>query len=101
METDAFMVMVLGLIHYNQLSVGIWILIPSSARYVYELYSQWISSNDIPPKRVRSTIAVMFYLALLTPFVLDKWLFIPLLQLASVGILGSFLASMIYGISKR
>lgn len=74
MEVDSFMVLLLCWIHYSVNGVGWWILIPGSLRYSFEFINLGIKNHGLfeVPKRVRSTVAVIFFLSLLIPFIFDQ-----------------------------
>lgn len=96
METDAFLVFALSWIHYDQNTVGWWILVPGGLKYAYTILFSW-SSNKIEflPKMVRATIAVIFFISLCLAFILPESFTFYLLLFSSVLICLSF-ASSIY-----
>jgi len=100
METDAFMVFLLSWIHYDSGSLSWWILIPGGLRYYYELGFFWLKDQEpeFPSKRIRAFIAVIFFVALLTPFILPDNLYFFIAGTASVLIVLSFTASIINGL---
>jgi len=97
METDAFMVILISWIHYESGSLPWWILIPGGLRYYYELGFFWLKdqAQDFPPKRIRATIAVIFFSTLLAPFIFPSNLSIIMIWIASTLIIISFTASII------
>lgn len=97
METDAFMVLLLSMIHFDKGVIGWWILIPGSLRYIYELIVYWLKGGDtdFPPKKVRATIAVIFFIALLSPFILPNATAVLILAISSILIILSFGSSIL------
>tara|TARA_Y100000310_G_scaffold344366_1_gene456790 strand:- start:509 stop:1237 length:729 start_codon:yes stop_codon:yes gene_type:complete len=98
MEIDAFMVLILSWIHFNQGNTHWSILIPGFFKYIYEIvvYLAPGEEKEILPKRVRSTIAVIFFLTLLIPFITDQYFGHIMLYISGVLILISFCLSF-YG----
>ncbi|MEQ9297208.1 MAG: CDP-alcohol phosphatidyltransferase family protein [Cyclobacteriaceae bacterium] len=103
METDAFMVLSLSWIHFQSDLVGWWILIPGGMRYYVELLlSRFLSNYREPlPKKLRSTIAVLFFGCLIGAFVLPEYWAILALKISSVLILTSFGMSILLRIIFR
>ena len=99
METDAFMVLLISWIHYDSGSLYWWILIPGGLRYYYELVFFWLRDQrvDVPSKRIRASVAVIFFIALLAPFVLSSKLSLIMVCIASILIIVSFITSIISG----
>lgn len=97
METDAFMVLLLSWIHFSSNEMQWWILIPGGLRYYYEIAFYFFPNRDVrkPPKKVRATIAVMFFIALIIPFAFQNVYSNLFLISASILICISFLASII------
>ncbi len=97
MEVDALLVFLLSYLHFYEGSLGYWILIPGSMRYVFEILIRIlrISAGNYPPKFVRASIAVFFFLSLLTPFVLNEIYFKTICIFSSLLIAVSFLLSII------
>ena len=97
MEVDSFMVLLLCWIHFDINDIGWWILIPGSLRYSFEFLNSWIKKHEITqlPKKVRSSIAVLFFLSLLGPFVLSNSFAHYLLILATCFIFISFFAPIL------
>ena len=89
-ETDAQFVLILSWILYDTQVVGWWILIPGGLRYIYHLLFFYLPPNDSPPKKVRATIAVVFFLSLTLAFLLPGHLSRPLLIGSSILIFASF-----------
>lgn len=100
METDAFLVLLISWIHYDSGKVVWWILIPGGLRYYYGLTFFWLKPTvkEFPDKKMRASIAVIFFLALLMPFILNAEVSLVLLAGASVLIVLSFLASIVHGL---
>lgn len=103
METDAFMVLLISWIHYDSGSLYWWILIPGGLRYYYELVFFWLKDQrtDVPSKRIRASVAVIFFVALLAPFILSAQLSLIMVCIASTLIVLSFIASIISGLLFR
>ena len=100
LETDAFMVLIMAWIHFDMGNLAWWILIPGGLRYYYELVFFWSKNTpDQPSKRVRATIAVAFFLAMLTPFVFPFELSNAIVAVASLFIIISFGVSAFYRIN--
>ncbi|MEM9325027.1 MAG: CDP-alcohol phosphatidyltransferase family protein [Bacteroidota bacterium] len=97
METDALLVLGLSWLHVEQEMAGQWLLLPGSMRYIYELLFQWLPQDpgSFPPKVVRATIAVIFFFALITPFVLPDRIAYQILNVAGTLIMLSFLSAII------
>ena len=81
----------------------VWILIPGGLRYYYGVFVFWLTDMKIikPRKRFRSTVAVIFFISLLLPFVLEKSIYIPLVLISSLMIVLSFTISIYYLIGRR
>lgn len=103
METDAFMVLSLSWIHFQSDLVGWWILIPGGMRYYVELLLyRFLSIYQEPlPKKLRSTIAVLFFGCLVGAFVLPEYWAILALKISSVLILTSFGMSILLRVIFR
>ena len=100
METDAFLVLLISWIHYDTGKFSWWILIPGGFRYYYGLTFFWLKHNkqEFPPKKVRATIAVIFFLALLVPFILSIEIGSIIILIASLLLILSFTASIVGGL---
>ena len=98
MEIDAFMVLVLSWMHFNQENTHWSILIPGSLKYIHEIVVYFVPAKEkeIIPKRVRSTIAVIFFLTLLIPFITKQYFALIILYISGVLIIISFCLSF-YG----
>lgn len=96
-ETDAQFVLILSWILYSYQVVDWWILIPGGLRFIFHLLFFWLPPNDAPPKKVRATIAVIFFLSLTLAFILPDYLSLPLLIGSSALICISFGLSLVKG----
>lgn len=101
METDAFLVLIISWIHYDTGKLSWWILIPGGLRYFYGITFFWLKQGGVefPPKKIRATIAVGFFLALLVPFICFDDISSIILAVASFLILCSFTASIVHGLN--
>jgi len=92
METDAFFVALMSLILYKMEYADYWILVPGFLRYFYVLFLLLIGFHRRKEKRIKFTqvIAVLFFISLLSPFLLPYSVYFPLLVVASVLIIISF-----------
>ena len=97
METDSFLVLLLSWIHYSNHDVNWWILIPGGLKYFYEFSFFWLKEENqkLPSKKIRSTIAVIFFLSLLLPFLLTNLITLCILIISSFLITCSFSISLI------
>jgi phosphatidylglycerophosphate synthase len=97
MEIDALFVFLISCIHYMEQKLAIWIIIPGSMRYVYGLLFFWMQEplKTKPGKRIRSTIAALFFISLLFPFILSKEIYTPLVFFSSSLIIISFGISIV------
>ena len=97
MEIDALFVFLLSCIHYMDQKLSFWILIPGSMRYVYGVLFFWMKEplKSKPGKKIRSTIAVLFFVSLLFPFFLNKEIYTPLMMFSSALIMISFGISIV------
>lgn len=99
MEIDALMVFLMASIHIINSRIPFWILLPAGFRYVYA----WLlflcplnTEKEFLPKIVRATIAVIFFLALLVPFVLNAQITDTIVAVAGILILISFGSSYVF-----
>jgi phosphatidylglycerophosphate synthase len=92
METDAFFVALMSLILYKRDYADYWILIPGFLRYFYVLFLLLIGFHRRKEKRMKFTqvIAVVFFISLLSPFLLPYSVYFPCLVGASILIIISF-----------
>jgi phosphatidylglycerophosphate synthase len=97
MEIDALFVFLISCLHYMDQKLAFWIIIPGSMRYVYGLLFFWMQEpiKTKPGKRIRSTIAALFFISLLFPFILDKEIYTPLVMFSSALIIISFGISIV------
>ncbi len=98
MEIDAFMVLVISWIHVDQNRLNWFILIPGSLKYIYEILFIWLpkKEGELMPKFYRASIAVLFFIGLLFPFITD---FSPLILITYISgglIIVSFAISTCY-----
>lgn len=97
METDAFYVAIMTGILYLQGSFGFWLVVIGFLRYGYGLLLTLFNlyEREIPRTRIRAVIAGIFFLALLSPFVLPENLYTPIITAASILIGLSFFFSLL------
>lgn len=95
MEIDAFLVFTLSWIHVDLQNLTWYILIPGGLKYVYEISLFWLPKKrkEILPKKVRSAIAVSFFLSLLIPFVTEESSFLFITYISGTLIICSFVIS--------
>jgi phosphatidylglycerophosphate synthase len=98
MEIDAVFVFFLSYMHFQYQKLPIWILFPGSLRYVYGIVFFWLKQPEKikPGKRFRSTVAVLFFISLLLPFIVKENLYIPFVMTSSVMVIVSFGISAYY-----
>jgi len=103
MEIDAVFVFLLSYMHFSHEKLHAWILIPGGLRYLYGILLAWIKEPPIvkPGKRFRSTVAVMFFISLLLPFVTNKLIYIPIVLITSSMIILSFSISAIHLLASQ
>ncbi|MFY0601379.1 MAG: CDP-alcohol phosphatidyltransferase family protein [Cyclobacteriaceae bacterium] len=96
MEIDAFMVLAISWIHVEEQNLHWWILVPGSLRYLYEIISFWVKKDgkELMSKKYRATIAVIFFLALLIPFLTQSPSLIIVTYISGALIIFSFLVSL-------
>ena len=94
METDAYFVFAISWLHVDKHQLSAWLLLPGSLRYIYALLVVR-PGKEILPKRVRASIAVFFFFALLIPFFTEDMTFIWLTYLAGISIVISFAISLL------
>ncbi len=94
METDAYFVFTISWLHVVEHQLSVWLLLPGSLRYIYALLVIR-PGKEILPKRVRASIAVFFFFALLIPFFTEDMAFIWLTYLAGASIVISFVISLL------
>ena len=100
METDAFYVSVFTVILFDKAFVGYWILIPGFMRYFYGSIILLIGrkSKDKIRTKFGPLIAGIFFVSILSPFVLSSAFYLPVLIISSVLLLLSFAYSFILNI---
>ncbi|MEQ8239104.1 MAG: CDP-alcohol phosphatidyltransferase family protein [Cyclobacteriaceae bacterium] len=101
METDALMVLVLAYIHISNAQIPAWILLPASFRYIYAwiiLFTTNDQKKELVPKIVRATIAVIFFSALLLPFISDSLFMEVIVHISGVLIMLSFASSFYFAL---
>ena len=101
METDAFMVLLMSYLLYSRQLVGMWIILPGALRYIYQLLFSWLPTSELPSKKIRSTIAVIFFISLSMGFIMPRYLTLPLLFTSSILIVFSFSISIIGGLRQK
>ena len=96
METDAFLVFILSFLLYTKGIADWWVLIPGGMRYFYRITISMFFDGEkhLLKKKGRSTIAVVFFISLLSGFVFPKGISFYLLTLATVLILFSFFSPL-------
>ena len=97
METDAFLVFILSTILFKKGISEWWILIPGGMRYYYRISISLFFNKEkhLLGKKARSTIAVIFFLSLLTAFILPQSISLYLLVVATCLILFSFFSPLV------
>jgi phosphatidylglycerophosphate synthase len=97
MEIDALFVFLLSCMHFMDQKLPVWIIIPGSMRYVYGVLFFWMKEppKSKPGKKIRSTIAVLFFVSLLFPFFLNEEIYTPLMMFSSALIMISFGISIV------
>lgn len=100
-EVDSFMVLMITFLHVSNHSLNWVILVPGSLKYLYELALSWQKKKqeELLPKRVRSTIAVFFFVSLMIPFLLPKSFYL-ITYIAGAFIVLSFLISFYSQLKK-
>ena len=97
-ETDAFFVLLFSSIVYDLKMADYWILWPGLLRYIFVLccYLFWNKTIPEPVSYLRKTIAVIIMGALVSPFLLDKQYYLPVLIIATVLVTYSFGKSFVF-----
>ncbi|MDN5202639.1 CDP-alcohol phosphatidyltransferase family protein [Fulvivirgaceae bacterium BMA10] len=97
-ETDAFFVMLLSLIVYENGYAGIWILWAGLLRYIFVLvcYILWRGTKPEPVSYLRKTIAVIIMGALICPFLLPEAYYLPILIIGTILVTASFGRSFVF-----
>jgi cardiolipin synthase len=102
MEIDALFVFLVSYMQYTHGKLPVWILIPGGMRYIYGILFSRIKQPSVlkPGKRFRSTVAVLFFISLLLPFVLRSQVYLPIAAMTSAMIVLSFSISGFYLLKK-
>lgn len=103
MEIDALLVFILTSIHIENDRVHSWIIIPASLRFMFAWILLLFRRNQPPetlPKIVRATIAVIFFIALLIPFIYNSKTSNLIIDIAGGLIVISFGMSLVGRIKK-
>ncbi|MGK0388522.1 MAG: phosphatidylglycerophosphate synthase [Maribacter sp.] len=97
MESDALFVCLVSFILYFGELMPIWILIVGSLRYmnVFVFFLFNLKPRKEPKRKYASYIAGFLFMALLSPFILSKNIYFPILSLASILVTFSFIISFI------
>ena len=97
MEADAFYVLILTCILYLKDFFGLWIVVLGFLPYLYGFFIYLMGVADKEPKKAkfRTRIAGLFFIAILMPFVFDFGFYYPVVIVAGILLLTSFLASFI------
>ena len=92
METDALFVFLLSYMHFSDGRLPFWILIPGGLRYFYGIVMVWaiIPKKSLPGKKIRSAIALFFFIVLLLPFIFEADLYLIPTGISSLLIIISF-----------
>lgn len=98
METDALLVLALSWIHVDTGNLHWFILIPGAFKYINEIFIKPfdLKYSEFLNKRVRATIAVLFFIALILPFISEHFVIKWMTYFAGVLILLSFLSSYFF-----
>ena len=97
METDAFYVMVITSIIFMEGMFGFWLVIVGYLRYLYGTLSLFIRVYERESTRTkfRSIIAGIFFVAILSPFILPPNIHFPVVITASTLLVFSFIISFV------
>lgn len=96
METDAFLVWLLGVHHVSNGALPTWIIVPAAMRYIFGLLSLLLApAKELTSHRFRASIAVVFFLSLLSPFILKEAWYTPVVNVSGGLILCSFGLSLL------
>jgi phosphatidylglycerophosphate synthase len=98
MEIDALFVFLLCYMHFIHGKLPVWVLIPGGMRYLFGIIFWVIKQPPVlkPGKRFRSTVAVLFFISLLLPFVFRSQIYMPIIAMTSIMIVLSFSISGFY-----
>lgn len=91
-ESDSIYVVVLSVLWWSIGIVPWWLLVSGVARYAFVILLNvtGLGQTKSPSMKGAREIAVIHFIALLTPFVLNAWLYVPLLGITGAFILLSF-----------
>jgi phosphatidylglycerophosphate synthase len=97
METDAFYVCIFTIILFEKGLAGYWIIVPGFMRYLNGTIILFLGkkSEEEIRSKIGPLIAGLFFMAILTPFVLSKKYYHPVLIVSSALLVLSFLYSFI------
>ncbi|MEO0553716.1 MAG: CDP-alcohol phosphatidyltransferase family protein [Bacteroidota bacterium] len=96
METDAFFVLLLSTYHVQEGNVPFWIIWPGVMRYIYGVFTHFAGSGEeITSRKFRATVAVLFFIVLLSASIIPHNLSIIASSIAGGLILFSFGMSFI------
>ncbi len=101
LETDAFYVCVFTIILYEKGLAGYWIIIPGFMRYFYSLIILLIGRKATEEIRTKfgPLIGGIFFVSILSPYILPEKFYFPILIISSVLLTLSFLFSLIQNLS--
>ena len=97
LETDAFYVCVFTIILFEKGLTGFWIIIPGFLRYFYGLLIFIIGkkSDEEISIKYAPQIAGLFFMAILSPYILSEKFYLTFLIISSVLLMLSFLYSFV------
>lgn len=97
METDAFYVCIISIILFEKGFVGYWIIFPGFLRYLYGLIILLIGkkSNEEIRTKYGPLIAGIFFISILSPFILSIKYYNPILIISSALLMISFVYSFV------
>ncbi|MDX1476593.1 MAG: CDP-alcohol phosphatidyltransferase family protein [Saprospiraceae bacterium] len=97
LEVDALFAALIALLAWQWYNVGIWVLVAGLLRYGFVILLLVLGWNQRPKVHLREgkTIAVLFFLALLTPFLLPLAVSWWILLVASLAIIYSFVREFV------
>ncbi len=103
MEVDAFMVLALSWLHFEAGNAEWWILIPGGMRYYVEIFLHRFlaGGEELVPKKLRASVAVMFFISLVGAFVLNEYWRELTLKISSILIMCSFSMSILLRVVRR
>jgi phosphatidylglycerophosphate synthase len=101
METDAFYVCIFSAILFEKGFVGYWILVPGFMRFFYGTIILLIGrkSKDKIRTKFGPLVAGIFFVSILSPFVLSSVFYLPVLIISSALLLLSFGYSFVQNLS--